>query len=532
MQRHAGISIVLIGLATGVLATPVRADLGVPITPPRGVSVNDGPEEVANQRPSIATDGQGLWIAAWGSSATLNMVTSDFDILLARSVDSGEHWSVPAPLSPDAAIDNRRDADVRIATDRQGHWVAVWVSAAANARNDVFASRSIDNGASWSSPIALNTNPPTSVTAHSGNESPVIVTDGQGLWIAVWVVVVDILNSNDIPVGAYGNIYRSLSTDNGANWTLPAPVNNDVVGNSKLYTLPRIAGDGQGHWIVVWQGAATYDSPPDSRFARSLDNGATWDGPRFLDPNGPDPDADYDPEIVTDGPGHWLAVWNSYGNRGPTPGNLGDILAIRSVDGGANWSQPVPLNSTGPSGDNYSHSITTDRDGNSVAVWEYYDPLGETDDDSDLVVARSVDFGASWSTPQLLNSTANTDANQDDFPQIATDTRGEWLVVWQSSEPFAKPGHDREILAAHFGLPDCNQNLIGDPLETAAGIIPDINNNSVPDFCEVFPAAPNGGCGGGLCGGGMATLSPAALLGALAIRRVRRRHRFRLESDS
>ncbi len=509
-------------LALGFSAPFAHADLGAPISPPRGVSVNDGPESVENKRPSIATDRQGLWIAGFASRAILNNVTSDNDILLSRSLDSGEHWSAPVPLSPDAAMDTREDTGPSVATDGQGHWVATWTSTSNN-MEDIFASRSADNGANWSSPILLNTSPPTMSSATVDSHNPVVVTDGQGRWITVWVTFVTILNSSGVPASYYSNIYSAHSTNNGATWTTPSPVNNDIVGNSKYYEDPRIAGDGQGKWIVVWTGASTPGANPDCFFARSIDNGASWDGPRFLDPNGADAYGDYSPEILTDGLGHWLAVWNSYGNRGPAPGNLGDVLAIRSVDDGANWSQPTPLNTTGPTGDNYSPSITTDRQGNWTAVWNLYEPLGSTDDDDDILVARSVDFGASWSIPQLLNSTADTDSNQDDVPRIATDGRGEWVTVWESSEPFGAPGKDFEILAAHFGVPDCNGNLIGDPLETAAGISPDTNGNSVPDLCDIFPPPPTGGCGGGLCGGGMATLAGLALAGIACMKGVFRR---------
>jgi len=516
MTRFSPIRLRLVAacLLTLTLAPVVRAELGVPISPVRFVNVSDGPELVDNRQPEVGTDGQGLWIAVFSSRTIVNNVSSDEDILFSRSLDSGEHWSAPAPVSPDSANDNRTERLPTIATDRQGHWVAVWESRTAGSDQDILTSRSIDNGANWSSAIALNTNAGTDTGDDGG---PVIACDGQGIWIAAWHSKESVAGS-----GWDGDILFARSADNGATWTSPLPLNsNATTDGAASDTFPRLATDGLGRWVAVWMVEASIGAAPDILFARSIDNGISWSTPAFINPNGTTAAEDYTPTIATDRLGHWVVAWDAV----PAGGSVEDILVTRSLDNGVNWSQVGPLNTNAgdPNEDDFYVDLTADGDGNWVAVWEV-DHISGSEHDYDLFVARSIDNGATWSSPSFLNSNSATDSNEDRQARIATDGRGEWVVVWNANE--LDQNGDQEVFAAHLGLPDCNQNLIGDPLETAAGISPDINNNSRPDVCDALGLPPaGGGCGGGICGAGTAAFGPAMLIGATILRRSTRQRR-------
>jgi Neuraminidase (sialidase) len=144
--------------------------------------------------------------------------------------------------------------------------------------------------------------------------------------------------------------------------------------------------------------------------------------------------------LATDGAGLWLAVWSHLDDRE----NDYDIRMSFSLDNGLNWSDPVPLNSdsSGDYRDDEAPCIATDRNGTWIAVWEAWDyPVFLHDNfsssgvDRDILVARSVDGGTTWTAPALLNSNGENDIGQDDEPQIATDGRGTWVVVWSSNEP-------------------------------------------------------------------------------------------------
>jgi Neuraminidase (sialidase) len=91
-------------------------------------------------------------------------------------------------------------------------------------------------------------------------------------------------SKNDLG-GADGNdpdIVAARSTDNGATWSAPAPVNTDAATDqSRFDQRPWVATDGHGQWIAVWESFAT-STDMDIMFARSTDAGATWSAPAFL----------------------------------------------------------------------------------------------------------------------------------------------------------------------------------------------------------------------------------------------------------
>jgi len=63
-------------------------------------------------------------------------------------------------------------------------------------------------------------------------------------------------------------------------------------------------------------------------------------------------------------------------------------------------------------------------------------------------VARSTDGGVTWTAPAALNTDANTDLGDDGAPQLTTDSLGTWVAVWDSSA-FADPFRpDFHILVA------------------------------------------------------------------------------------
>ena len=51
-----------------------------------------------------------------------------------------------------------------------------------------------------------------------------------------------------------------------------------------------------------------------------------------------------------------------------------------------------------------------------------------------MLFARSFDNGVTWSPPSAVNTNAASDAGDDLRPQIATDRKGTWMVVWQSTD--------------------------------------------------------------------------------------------------
>lgn len=210
----------------------------------------------------------------WQSNTTLGgTIGHDDDILVARSTDKGESWTAPAPLNTNAATDSGNDGDSHIATDGAGNWVVVWQSnntfdGTIGFDRDILVARSTDNGATWTDPAPLNTNAATDGNFGVDDEVPQIATDGWGNWVAAWT------SSNDLggTIGGDPDIMVARSTDNGATWTDPMPLNNNAATDSGGDFDSRLATDGAGNWVVVWTSSddlgGTIGGDPDILVAR------------------------------------------------------------------------------------------------------------------------------------------------------------------------------------------------------------------------------------------------------------------------
>ena len=96
------------------------------------------------------------------------------------------------------------------------------------------------------------------------------------------------------------------------------------------------------------------------------------------------------------------------------------------------WTAPEALNTNAAtdSGDDGWPQVATDSLGNWVAVWESEDSLnGTIGDDYDILVSRSDDDGLNWTAPVPLNTNAGADSGQDLRPQVTTDGAGNWISV-------------------------------------------------------------------------------------------------------
>jgi len=77
--------------------------------------------------PQIATDGAGTWVAVWGGGLGAGPIQGHIDILIARSTDGGATWTAPVALNSNARGYGTNYAPA-IATGGAGTWVVVWQS--------------------------------------------------------------------------------------------------------------------------------------------------------------------------------------------------------------------------------------------------------------------------------------------------------------------------------------------------------------------------------------------------------------------
>ena len=388
--------------------------------------------------PQLTTDGDGNWVAVWASTAGYNLppppppdvpVPPDLDILVARSTDDGATWTPQVALNSNAADDDGFDEHPQVITDGDETWLAVWNSNEGYNKpcpkdpckpgdriprdHDILFARSTDAGATWSASAALNTKAVDDgdkrLSKKGGTDKhPQVATDGAGTWVAVWHSDQDYTwPATAVHEQADYDILFARSTDAGATWSAQVALNSRAAIDAALIFLvippepglkklsdggedahPQVTTDGAGTWVAVWQSDEGYNrpwSPPvlprpdyDILFARSEDGGVTWTEQTALNTNAAD-DAGHDtlPQLTTDGQGTWVAVWESDDALDGTIGTDADILFARSEDDGVTWSAPAPLNTdaAGDSENDASPQLTTDEQGNWVAVWQSMESL-------------------------------------------------------------------------------------------------------------------------------------------------------------
>jgi hypothetical protein len=439
---------------------------------------SDGDED-DDYFPQVVTDGAGHWVAIWDSEDDQGgTIGTDFDILVARSTDGGQTWTDPAPLNNNARHDSGTDRYARLTTDGTGVWVAVWMSqdslgGTIGTDDDILTARSLDNGVTWSDPVLLN----SSAATDTGEDwAPQVTTDGAGHWVAVWWSEDEL----GLGLGTDADILVARSTNGGADWTVAAPLNSNAATDFEDDWSPQVTTDGAGNWVAVWQTADDDIGTPetddwDIAVARSVDNGATWTDPAKLNNNCAGYDGfDVAPQLTTDGQGNWIAVWESLNDLSGTIGTDYDIVVARSVDLGVSWTDPVALNNNAAtdSGSDRQPQLATDDAGNWVAVWYSDEELGAgLGPDLDILAAHSVDAGVSWTDPVPLNSNAAVDARDDGYARLTVDADGNWLATWFSEDDLGGTiGDDSDILIARVP-----------PIPPVSW---DCNGNGVPDECD------------------------------------------------
>ena len=248
--------------------------------------------------------------------------------------------------------------------------------------------------------------------------------------------------------GAHG-LMSGYSTDSGRHWTLvPLPFSqcSATTGAGTGYARASdpwvtFTPDGTAYAISI---SFTGDTlQPGSKgsvlVTRSADGGASWSDPAVLIADGVHAFNDKEAITADANDSHFVyAVWDRL-----TDTNLGPTYFSRTIDGGTSWEAARAIYDPGFDNQTIGNEILSLPDGSIVVLFDEIDGTSSNASTSRIRAIRSIDQGATWSTPVTVATNDSVGTQDPDtgtviragsgLPQGAVGPGGELVVVWQDA---------------------------------------------------------------------------------------------------
>jgi hypothetical protein len=327
---------------------------------------------------SIATDARGDAAAVWEG-----FDSSKAHVLQAIYRPAGGAWQGPVTITSEA---NSETLGADVAMDPYGNALVVW-------RSDTPAKQIESSfkpaGAEWQEAQPVSS---------EGQDQPLpqIAMDSSGNAIAIW----------EHSTGANERVQAAFRSAGGgwgptANVTEPAP---EVFRSS-----PRIAMNATGQAVAVW---GRSDGTSSIVQASTVTGGGSWQPPVSLSEPGQSSEA---PAVAIDASGDAVAAWER-----PFEGK--HVIQAASRPAAGPWG---PVSRLSESGQNaYWPHVAAGPRGEAIATWERYN--GSVD----LVQAAVSIAGGAWLPTINLSSESESSL----AGAVSTDAQGNALAVWESHE--------------------------------------------------------------------------------------------------
>ena len=332
-------------------------------------------------------------------------------VMSATSFDGGQTWTRrPIPFSRCGGGTAANGGDfgrvsnpwVAYAANGVVHAVGLASSGALfqnGSDNAIVASRSLDDGLTWSNPIAL-------IRDGKGffNDKDAIIADPENpdLVYAVW----DRLVAGDNG----GPTYFARSTNSGASWESARPIYDPGPRSQTISNVTVVTRSGA---LVVMFVQIDYDLNNRARVAvvRSFDKGLSWTAPVFIadllsvgtrDPNTGQQVRDQSiiPTVSAAPNGAVYVVWQD----SRFDGGVRDAIVIsRSLDDGANWTPPARV-STAANVAAFDPAVHVRADGAiGVSYYDFRSDGAAATLLTDTWLAISSDGGRSWTESRIAD---------------------------------------------------------------------------------------------------------------------------------
>lgn len=215
-------------------------------------------------------------------------------------------------------------------------------------------------------------------------------------------------------------------------WDNENPQNVGIVSSHWSPLQSQILADGTGGSIIVWNDFRNYDPAAGGLqqiniYAQRLNSRGkkTWNSGEV--PLSLVAGGQFSPQLVADDHGGAIVVWQD--NRGGSTSGFSDIYAQRIGPSGAlAWTSDVAVCTAAE--DQQKPKIASDGAGGAIVVW--YDHRNNTGYNSGFAVyAQRIDANGATKWAQNGVPIATTDNPQNPFNEIIPDGAGGAIIVWQ-----------------------------------------------------------------------------------------------------
>ncbi|MDP7035659.1 MAG: sialidase family protein [Planctomycetota bacterium] len=349
------------------------------------------------------------------------------------SEDGGLSWSAMTPFAPA----HKDGMGLNVAIDSSDRIHAIWREM--QPVMGIFYARSEDQGVSWSEAVLI------SHPARYQNNGGILTVDFKQ---RVHVMYFDgDANSEAMPCEAY----YTRSVDAGLTWESPRMLSRDD-GKHSAWPRADFSGVEGDDLCIVWREQVLGDDW-DIRGAISNDGGSTWVEALVAGGNG-DTDTQWDPMAAVDKAGRFHV---SYMNS-----SAGDpfeiaIHNIRSVDGGATWSEPQVLSEARSRFSFYAYDRVRDILWCSFKDESEFD-LSDGNSHSKIVTRYSTDHGETWSSLEVVTNEVDR-SYEIRFPAFSMGADGKLRVTYSHTPEGVDPPYTvyyrerRSVPATGFSAP-------------------------------------------------------------------------------
>ena len=313
---------------------------------------------------------------------------------------SGDTWQTIVELrSPDKGV-TFRDPDLAVSPSNELAAIYRWWRHSPRAKQLRLA-RSDDGGKTWSRPEQ-----PIDTSGQAFD--PNAAWGGGKTLVVVW--------ADERRGGKVFDVYARRSPDGGMTWG-PEQLLSDFPEKlpSDAFARPRIIGDGQDRYWVVWMGIKNGRS--SLYMNRSVDGGRKWTNPVALTGES---------QSVLGRNLHragerMLLVWQDVRT------GRDRLYAVTSSDGGVTWTAPARVDHVPESAEVAvtSPSVLLNADGEALVAWQ-----DARNGREDIFLARSTDAGRTWGPEDQRMDADEPGTALSRFPSLARAKDGRVALAW------------------------------------------------------------------------------------------------------